>query len=39
MPWWGIVILVLGALELGFIFGHSIGKQDKYEENEDNENK
>ena len=38
MPWWGVAILVLGSLELGFIFGHSVGKQDKYEESKDNEN-
>lgn len=37
MPWWGIVILILGSIELGFIFGYSVGKQDKYEEGEDNE--
>lgn len=32
MPWWGIAILCFACLEMGFLFGHAIGKGDKYKE-------
>ena len=35
VPWWGIVILVIAGLEIGFLFGQAIGKEEKYEKNKD----
>jgi hypothetical protein len=36
VPWWGAVILVIAGLEIGYLFGFSIGKEDKYNKDKNN---
>lgn len=36
VPWWGMILLVIAGLEIGYLFGRAIGKEEKYNRNKDN---
>lgn len=34
--WWGIMLLVIAGLVMGYLFGEAIGKEEKYNRDKDN---